>query len=151
MIFFAIVAVAILGFLREFVFVNINEQLFALWYDEPSRATDLIPFLKSVDYYTLYTSKWMLTLVFSFSFYLASCGLLKLIFSKFYWRENAVIFIGLFLLAAVIMTIGWSLNATDKAYTYARFLMGIAQSPLVLMFMIPAIWLRNASGNTHFN
>ena len=138
----AIIGIIILGFLREFIFVHINAHLFALWYEEPSEATDLIPFMKQMDYYPLYYSKWILTVVFAVLFYAATAGVLKVIFNRYFWRELGAIYIVLLVFAGFAMSIGALLNATDEAYTIARFLMGIAQSPLLLMVMIPGVLLR---------
>ncbi|MEQ9187365.1 MAG: hypothetical protein RLP15_06485 [Cryomorphaceae bacterium] len=142
-ILLSVVGVIILGFYREFIFVHINEQLFALWYDEPSRASDMIPFLKSTDYYTLYYSKWALTVLFASLFYVSVGGVLKLIFQTTYWKELGIVYAFLFGVAGIALGIGYLSNNIDDTYTVARFFMGIAQSPILLMLMIPAILLRN--------
>mgnify|MGYP006141722433 FL=1 len=142
----SIIAVIILGFFREFLFTHINEQLFALWYDEPSRASDAIPFLKSVDYYTLYSTKWFLTALFSVLFFGVTIGILKIIFDKSYWKEIVIIY-GVLIACSVITTgYGYATNTLEETYLLARLFMGVAQSPLILMVMIPGIWLRKSSG-----
>ena len=139
----SVIGVIALGFFREFIFIHINEQLFALWYDEPSRASDWIPFIKSVDYYTLYRSKWFLTVFFAGLFYGAILLVLRQIFDRWYWKELGVIYGVLFLAVAVALGAGYVLsNDLEPYYLAARFFMGIAQSPLLLMIMVPGIWLR---------
>lgn len=141
----SIIAVIILGFFREFLFTHINEQLFALWYDEPSRASDAIPCLKSVDYYTLYYTKWFLTALFSVLFYGVTIGLLKIIFDTSYWKEILIIYGALIACSVITMAYGYATNTLEETYLLARLFMGVAQSPLVLMVMIPGIWLRKRS------
>lgn len=141
----SIIAVIILGFFREFLFTHINEQLFALWYDEPSRASDAIPCLKSVDYYTLYYTKWFLTALFSVLFYGVTIGLLKIIFDTSYWKEILIIYGVLIACSVITMAYGYATNTLEETYLLARLFMGVAQSPLVLMVMIPGIWLRKRS------
>ena len=141
-IILALAGVVALGFLREFLFVNINAHLFALWYDEPSEATDLIPFMKSMEYYPLYYSKWVLTVAFSALFYGMTWLTLKVIFKRSFAKELLAIYGALYLLAGIAMGIGVLYHKTDDSYIIARFLMGIAQSPLLLMIMVPGVWLR---------
>jgi hypothetical protein len=138
----SIAAIIFIGFFREFLFTHINEQLFALWYDEPSRASDAIPFLKSVDYYTLYYSKWILTALFSVLFFGLTIGVLKVIFDKHFWKETALIYGVLVACSIIVMGYGYFTNTLEESYLLARLFMGVAQSPLLLMVMIPGIWLR---------
>ncbi len=138
----SVAVVVFIGFFREFIFTHINEQLFALWYDEPSRASDKIPFLKSVDYYTLYYSKWVLTALFSMLFYSLTIGVLKVVFGKTFWKETAIIYSVLIACSITVMAYGYLSNSLEESYLLARLFMGVAQSPLVLMVMIPGIWLR---------
>lgn len=140
----AIGGIIILGFYREFVFVNINEQLFALWYEEESRASKWIPFIHSVDYYPLYYAKWVLTVLFAGLFYWVTGLILRLIFQKSFWKVLLAIYSVLFIGAGLALGIGYLIDAFERSYIIARFLMGIAQSPLILMIMIPGIWLRGA-------
>ncbi|MEX2596998.1 MAG: hypothetical protein WEC59_08715 [Salibacteraceae bacterium] len=138
----SIVGVIALGSFREFLFIHINEQLFALWYNETSRASDYIPWLKRLDYQTLYVSKWFLTVLFSVLFYAATNGVLFLIFQRHFWKILGVLYAVLFLGAGVAMLIGYLSDTISQTYIIARFFMGIAQSPLPLMIMIPGAWLK---------
>lgn len=138
----SILGVIALGFFREFLFIHINEHLFALWYDEPSRATDAIPLLARFDYSTLYASKWVLTILFAGFFYIAIVGILYAIFRSLYWKELGVVYLVLFVGAALSLGLGYVINSLEDAYIIARFFMGIAQSPLLLMVMVLGIFLR---------
>jgi amino acid permease len=139
-----IIAVVALGFFREFVFVHINEYLFALWYDEPSRALEVLPFLANFDYYTLYYAKFFLTALFAGLFFLASLITLRLIYAKNYWKLLSVIYAVLFVVAGIAMAVGYLGDGIRQTYPFARLVMGLAQSPLILMVLIPGIWLQRA-------
>jgi hypothetical protein len=141
----AVLGVVVLGFFREFLFIHINEQLFALWYDEPSQATNSIPWLKELDYFTLYYGKWVLTIFFAAAFYFAALLVLRYLFDQSYWRELGWIYLGLITLSGLALGIGKLASQLDDAYLIARFLMGIAQSPLLLMIMVPGVMLRQRS------
>lgn len=138
----SVAAVVAIGFFREFLFMNINEQLFALWYDEPSRASDAIPLLKSLDYYPLYYSKWILTALFSVLFYGLTIGVLHVVFNRTFWKEVALIYGILIVCSVLAMAYGYFTGTLHDTYLLARLFMGVAQSPLILMVMIPGIWLR---------
>lgn len=140
-----ILGIIALGFLREYVFVSMNEQLFALWNDKESRITGFITIIKSLSYYQLYYFKWFLTALFSGLFYGWSLLILKRLFHDYHWKELGVVYLLLIGIAIITMLIGWPFGKLNESYIIARFFMGIAQSPLPLMLMIPAIFLRAKS------
>lgn len=139
-----IIVIASTGFYREFFFVNINEQMRFLWYgNEVSMMSEKLSFLSSFDYWTLYYLKWTMTLVFSGVFMLETSAFLKVVYQKFYWQE--VIFIyGLLLIVSAALFKGYALfDEHESGYLLSRYFMGIAQSPVPLMLLVPAIGLRN--------
>ena len=138
-----VLGIIALGFLREYVFVSINEQLFALWNDRESRIIGFITIIKSLSYYQLYYFKWFLTALFSGFFYGWSLLILNRLFHNYHWKELGVVYLLLIGIAIITMLIGWPLGKLNESYVIARFFMGIAQSPLPLMLMIPAIFLRS--------
>lgn len=141
----ALVIMALAGFLREFIFTRINEYLFALWYDEPSYAIQSLPILSHFNYETLYWTKWGLTLIFTLFFFGLTTLVLGYIFNKSYWKETAFIYLILLMVAGGAMIFGFLINDLHKVYPFARFIMGIAQSPILLMILIPGIWLKQQS------
>lgn len=140
-----ILSLITLGFLREYVFVSINEQLFALWHGKESRITGFITIIKSLTYYQLYYFKWFLTALFTGVFFGWSLLILKKLFNDFYFKELGVVYVLLISISMITMLIGWPFGKLDEAYIIARFFMGIAQSPLPLMLLVPAIFLRSKS------
>jgi len=137
-----VLCILVVSFMREYVFIQINEQLYALWYSLPSTANQSIPFLMSLDYYPLYYSKWVLTLLFALVFLLNASFILHVIFKRYYLRELLAIYVLITVGAASSLAIAWMMGDVQDGYLIARFLMGLAQSPVPLMIMIPAAYLR---------
>jgi hypothetical protein len=139
---FILMITVLTGFLREFLFTRINEYLFSLWYDEPSYAIHSLPVLSYFDYESLYWTKWGLTLLFAFLFYGLTNFALKFIFNEYYWKITGGIYLLILFLAGISMTIGYAINDLKSVYPFARFMMGMIQSPLILMIMVPGLWLQ---------
>lgn len=132
------------GFFREFIFVNINEQLRFLYYG--SDESYLSPHLELLTHFTynqLYYLKWILTVVFSLVFLFESSWLVKSIFGGFYLKELTFIYALLFLVSASLYIPFFIAGNVEQGYILARFFMGIAQSPLPVMLLIPAVFLRH--------
>ncbi len=131
---------ALLGFSREFLFVNINNQLYKLYYGHSALPLpDSLSFIANIDYSTLYSSKFVLTLVFYFAYMGATLLALKLaVNNKKITRWAIYIYLLLLILAALSMLYNYLANnrIDGEEYTFSRWLLGIAQSPLVAFFMI---------------
>lgn len=142
----AIVLVAATGFIREFLFVNINEQISHVFYKSDfSKMSDTLWFLSSWSYDQLYYLKWTLTLVFAAIYLLESALLLWILFRSVFLKELALLFGVLFVISGILY-IGYGLiGQGEDGYLLARFFMGLAQSPVPLMLMIPAIFLRKGT------
>lgn len=138
--FLALVIFAILGFSREFLFVNINDRLYQLYYGhEDSLLPNSLAFLKNYNYSTIYYSKFGLTIVYFIAYMLVTFYAVKLITEDVLFSKWALYLFGIVLVLAGIITaynyfINQQLNGDE--YTYSRWLMGIVQSPLVAFFMI---------------
>ena len=51
-------------------------------------------------------------------------------------------YVAILLVSGILITIGYVFKGTtEKTYEFARYLMGLAQSPLILMILIPAFKL----------
>jgi hypothetical protein len=131
------------GLFRDFVFVNVDEQTrIAYYHDTDSHLAASMKFLESFSYMTLYYFKWVLTLLFSFLFLTLSLGVIGLFFTKrvyVYWTIYA--YAALFVLAGLFWGGGYLIHQWEKGYIIARFLMGMAQGPIVLMVLLPAFRL----------
>lgn len=142
-----ITAFAILGFSREFLFVNINNQLYSLYYHHNDfKFPASLACLKKLDYTTLYYFKYPLTILYFLIYFFTSFFAVKLIClhkKNYFWV--IYIYVILLVLSGVSMSYNYFINnqfAGDE-YTFSRWLMGIAQSPLVAFFIIASGKLYN--------
>lgn len=144
---FPVVALVVTtGFLREFLFLNINEQISFVYYDTDfSRMSDKLWFLRSWDYSSLYYLKWTLTLVFTGIYLLEAALALKVLFRSFFFRELLFVFGALTLISGILYVAFSLAGDSQEGYLLARFFMGLAQSPVPLMLLIPAIFLRKSA------
>ena len=138
LVFIAIFAV--LGFSREFLFVNINNQLFTLYYKNVGYTLpNSLGLFNDLDYATLYYLKYPLTVLYFLAYFLTSFFAIKLICLH---KKNALwvvyIYALLLVLSGISMTYNYLINNQfgGDGYAFSRWLMGIAQSPLVTFFII---------------
>lgn len=138
---------AILGFSREFLFVNTNNQLFKLYYhNEDIKIPASLDFITHLEYSTLYYLKYVFTIIYFLAYLLASYFAVKLICND---KKNAkwIIYIYsiLLVLSGISMAYNYLINnqLNGDEYTFSRWLMGIAQSPLVAFFIIASSKLYN--------
>ena len=138
---------ATLGFSREFLFVNINNQLFKLYYHNPDiKIPDSLTFITIVDYSTLYYSKYPLTILYYLAYLAVTYFAVKNICSdKKISKWVIYIYAILLVLSGISMAYNYLINnvLNGDEYTFSRWLMGIAQSPLVAFFMIASSKLYN--------
>jgi len=131
---------AFLGFSREFLFVNINNLLYKLYYGHLSVPfPESLHFLESYDYTTLYYTKYPLTALYFLAYFFTSLYAVKLICqNKKYSLWTIYIYSLLLLLASISMAYNFLINnkLNGEEYLFSRWLMGIAQSPLVAFFII---------------
>jgi hypothetical protein len=131
----------LLGYFREYFFYYINSILYTKFYDRPTNIIHpavMKPF-ESWDYSTLYYAKYPFTLAWTALFLAGSHFFLKLLSGnrlliRILWISYAV----MILLAG--LSIGYSYLVHGKAevdeYTLSRWLLGIAQSPLVCLILL---------------
>jgi hypothetical protein len=131
---------AILGFSREFLFVNINNQLYAIYYGHPNlHLPQSLSFLMRLDYATMYYGKYVLTVFYFFLYFTTTYVAVKLICdNKKITCWIIYIYSLLLILSSIIMAYNYIFNnqLDGDEYTLSRWLMGIAQSPLVAFFII---------------
>lgn len=131
---------AFLGFSREFLFVNINNQLYKLYYGQSDLPLpQSLSFIAKFDYSTLYYSKYILTILFFIAYICVSFFAVKTICNgEKISRLIIYIYALLLFLAGLTMVYNYFINNSlgGDEYTFSRWLMGIAQSPLVAFFVI---------------
>ncbi|MBA2611526.1 MAG: hypothetical protein H0U95_06120 [Bacteroidetes bacterium] len=139
-ILFFLLLFGCIGYFREFFFVNLNNIMFQKYYNH----TDLpIPSVMSVfnsfSYQTLYYSKYFLSLLWIVLFFFANYMALKhLTEKKILLKILTYSYLLLLSLAAVAMIYGYFINGhlQDDEYTVSRWLLGIAQSPIICLILI---------------
>jgi uncharacterized membrane-anchored protein YitT (DUF2179 family) len=155
LIFF--LAFGVLGYLRERFFVHLNIIMTGIYRgtDEYAKLhleipTLMLPFSK-LSYEVLYFSKYLYTLIWvSLFFFLSHLSLRHLSSSKKILKFLTYSYLILLILAGISMAYGYFINyrLKDDEYTFSRWLMGIAQSPLICLFMLAAEKLLKKSYQT---
>lgn len=127
------------GFLRENTFIYLNGLLYYKYYHLPSQINPAyLSFTNSWDYNQLYYFKWILTPAFTILFWALQYFLLKRLFTeKKFRRWLGVFYLYLFLLSGLAFGIGMIANANQTGYKFSRIFMGILQSPIPCMILIP--------------
>jgi hypothetical protein len=131
-----------LGFLRENIFVNINDLLYTKNYNENNPIIWYLSFLSNASYKTIYVAKWFVTPFFAFMYWFIQMKILLIIFNeKKTTKWLSVLYLSLFLLSGIFFVTGWALGDIYKGYTFSRLFMGLLQSPVPCMILIPTTYL----------
>jgi hypothetical protein len=127
------------GYFRETTFKSINALLQAWDADFDYSMPFYLEFTKTLEYDIVVYLKWLLTLLFTLAYLGISLYTIKVIFNnKVFLKITLVSYIILISISGLLMLTGLVLSQfSDKMYEFARYFMGIAQSPLVLMILIP--------------
>jgi hypothetical protein len=128
-----------IGYYRDFIFKSINALLKAWDAEMDYSLSPSLHFLENYEYDTLVNIKWGLTLFFTLIYLLISLLSIKILFDK---KKYLIITLGMYgcilLLSIILIGIGYCFTSlSEKMYEFVRYLMGIAQSPIVLMLLIP--------------
>jgi hypothetical protein len=134
-----ILAFGALGYYRDVLFRHVNSQISVLEYG--SDAFEFwwgTGFLEHFTLEGLYRFKWVGTIVFAVLNYGLSLMVLLVWFRS---KKNVVLlslmYAAVFFMAAIGMIIGKLLpGAAEYMYYFSRWLMGAAQSPLLVMVMV---------------
>ncbi len=147
---FIIVCMLILGFYRDFVFKSINALLQAWDHDMDYPMPRSLSFISNYGYGTIVNIKWLLTLIFSLAYLGISIAVIRSMFhNRSYNRITIASYAGIIAVSAVLIVMGLLFKSTsEKMYEFARYLMGMAQSPIVLMILIPAFKLAEKEKTT---
>lgn len=130
------------GFYREFIFGNINEQI-RVTYDTVYRhqptysyVAPSMQWLAGYSYYTLYYSKWVLTLLSAFFFAFLATRIIKNAFTdkgliRITWLAYAFVFV-----VGWLFYLGGALSGNiGSTYDIARFLAGLTETPVLLLVL----------------
>lgn len=138
-----IISYFLIGYWREDVFVNLNRMLYLKLNETDAYyyySKTIYASLSKTSYTFLYYLKWFLTVFFSV-LYLILAGSFNLwLFKKNIFKEISLILIALFAVSGLLILVGYIVNDYSITYKLARFLMGIAQSPLLFIISAPFVW-----------
>lgn len=144
--YLSIAAIVILmffiGIKRELILVSLNKSLLDLASQQVQGHHNANESFISSPYFKLYFFKWFLTIAFTGIYLFFGCLSIYILFRKkayIYW--TILFFSSVFCLAFIFIFIGYLVNDYAMGYLFARKLMGLAQSPALLMILIPAFKL----------
>lgn len=143
LLFVLVTALVLLGALRDFIFVNINFQLDFLWRDlAASKTHSMFEFLNNFSYWEIYYAKFGLTGLFSLIYLVATLLVIRLMFTvKKYRKYTIYLFGGIFLISLLLFGGGYLFGNPHFGYDLARNFMGIIQSPIPAMILVPIFTL----------
>lgn len=142
---------AVFGYMRERFFEYMN-ILLAGKYRGTDEFTPLhlkLPWIMSplnnFEYATLYYSKYVFTVLWCVVFYLISFFAIKRMADKKLIKILTYSYLLLLLLAGISMILGYMVNQNllNDEYTLSRWLLGIAQSPIICLILLAASKLLN--------
>ena len=138
-----IAALIISGYYRDFIFQNINALLQARDENMDYQLPLSLAFLSRYEYSTLNNLKWVLTLLFSGLYLIISLFTINVLFhEKKYLYITVISFVSIVFVSLLLIFIGYIYKeSSEDMYEFARYLMGMIQSPLLLMILIPAFRL----------
>lgn len=130
----------LLGYLREYFFVNLNNIMYQKYYGHTTLPIpNSMQYFLSISYGSLYYSKYLYTLVSILLFF----GLSYLAVKKLSPGEKLAFFLAysyliLLILAGISMVYGYFINnrLQDDEYTVSRWLLGVTQSPIICLILI---------------
>ncbi len=147
---FCFLLFACLGYFREFFFVHINNILYRKYYhrDTVLDVPSIMKVFEKLSYDGLYYSKYIYTLLWVALFFAANYFTVKKLTSNVYLTKFLIYsYSAMLLLAFISMAYGYFVNGRlqDDEYTVSRWLMGIAQSPIICLILVASEKLYNKS------
>jgi len=139
-----------LGYAREFFFVNLNNIMYMKYYSSTSTmpVPAVMHVFESASYSTLYYSKYIYTLLWALLFMMLSYFALKRFTGKpLLCRLLIYTYVVMLIVAGLAMAYGLivSQRLQNDEYTLSRWLLGIAQSPIICLILLASEKLYNKS------
>lgn len=133
------ISIVLLGFVRDYFFMNINWIFLTLTSGRPNQALDEFHFLLNWTPRAINNLKWVLTFVFSGGFFLLTYLVIRIQFqNKTYDKITFVVYLLLVSAALGLYFLSFVFGLSDNLYGVIRTLMGIAQSfmPLMILYIL---------------
>ncbi len=140
----------LIGYLREFIFVHYNNVMYQLYYhtDSNLKTPKWLQFLFNISYENLYYFKYPLTVLFAFIFFSLNFYSVKKLSSSHSNHKYVIYaYAVMVLIAALSMAYAYlfTKNLADDEYTLSRWLLGVAQSPIICLFLLASEKLMHKS------
>lgn len=135
-----------IGFIKEFVFVNMNYRISSVYHNSNSYELPFpIDFLNSCDYSTLYYLKFFFTFLWIISYFILSLICVKIFFNKKQYIKLVFISYLIIILASLIL-FTTLLITTDynTAYQPTRKIIELVESPIVIMTLFPLFFFMDS-------
>ncbi len=137
------VALFFVGYVRDYVFVNINYELIDIYYKRNEwQMPANLSYFEHWDYARLYYFKYTLTALFVLLYLLVSLASMVLLFKpKKYLLYTTIAYV-------TVVVVAYALNNTHllgiegrQAYLFSRELMGFVQSPFIFIVLISVFFM----------
>jgi len=132
----------VLGLFREYFFIHVNNLMFLKYYGSTTLPVPpLFEIFGTTSYSTMYYLKYLFTgLSFVVFFGLSWLCLWSFTKNKYLLKWFTYSYLLLLLLGLISMLWGYfvKMRLADDEYTFSRWLMGIAQSPIPVLIFIAA-------------
>lgn len=147
------IAVILSGYIRDSTFKSMNALLRAWDLDQDYYLPRFLSFMENYEYDTIVNLKWLLTFLFSILYLIFSAIAVKLVFdNRKYLKITIFTYLGIMLFSGLFILSGYLFKgSSEKMYEFARYLMGMAQSPVLLMILIPAFKISEKEKNKTSN
>lgn len=145
-----VILFGILGYCREFFFVHMNNIMYRKYYNMTTalEVPAVMHVFERFSYNTLYYSKYVYTVLWTLLFFgLSYIALKKLTAAPLMLRLLLYSYCLILLMAGISMAYGLLVNnrLQNDEYTLSRWLLGIAQSPLICLILLASEKLYNKS------
>lgn len=144
-----LVTIFFIGYVRETVFLVINSVVNK--YPFPYNPSYITPpsFLYTCSNQTLINVKWSLTFGFSLIFFLVSYLLVRFYFNNKYFNKVTIWIYALLVgVSFIIVGLGIVLGSFNETYAISRFIIGLAQSPLVPLVLFVLFYFKTKVDTT---
>jgi len=138
-LFILVLGIVLLGFGRDYFFMNINWVYLNLTTGRPNQALDEFHFLLNWTPAKINALKWVLTFIFCAAYVLLTWLIIKISFEeKVFSRITLFAYAGLIIFALFLYGISFFTGLSPDLYGVIRTLMGLAQSfmPLMILYIL---------------
>ena len=131
------ISIVVLGFIRGYLFGNINWIYKTLTINRPNAARHEFYFLLEWDANSILVLKWILTILFFGLYGLITYLIVKVAFNKSIYNNIVILmYLGMLVISGCLFLTGLLFNSSVEFYHLVRTVMGIAQSFMPLMILV---------------